>query len=152
MDFTTLWPYASFVLGSLFALLLQRLAYGLELKKDRRKEYWIRLLNSYQDFYHQTTQVIDLLRSGIQIPKEVYWNSMLLARKAAFDASFFDTTHPQRTERMKAITTQLLRALQDERNEPSSLDDLGREIKDLRQEFLSESGYTLQSEGRRSAG
>lgn len=148
MDFGTLWPYASFVLGSLFALLLQRVAYGLALKKDQRKEYWIRVLNSYQDFYQQTTQLIDLVRSDVQIPKEVYWTSMSLARKAAFDASFFDTTHPERTERMKVITTQLLRTLQGESKDMLSLDQLEREIKDLRNQFLSESGHTLQPGGR----
>lgn len=141
-DLKTLWPVLSFVLGAAFAIVLQWVAHRLAVKRDQKKEYWIRFLNSYQDFYQQTTQLIDLLRSDLQVPREVYWSAMALARKAAYDASFFDEAHPARTERMKRITMELLRRLEGETDQVTSLDELEREINELRERFLLQRGYT----------
>lgn len=105
------WPYVSFVLGALFAFLLQWVAYRLSVRKDQEKEYWIRKLNSYQDFHHHASQLIELVDSGVVIPEDVYWQSISLARKAAYDAGFYDRSRPKRTAKMKAITIDLIRLL-----------------------------------------
>ena len=57
----SIWPYLSFSLGVIFALFLQWISYRLSFRKDQRREYWIRKLNSYQDFYQHTMQLIGLL-------------------------------------------------------------------------------------------
>ncbi len=107
-----IWPYISFIFGAMFALVLQWVSYRLSFRKDQRREYWIRKLNSYQDFYQHTTQIIGLLDLKVSIPENVYWQSITLARKAAYDAEFYDRTHHERTTKMKNITLDLIRLLQ----------------------------------------
>jgi dipeptidase len=136
----SIWPYISFILGSIFALLLQWVSYHLSFKKDQKKEYWMRKLNSYQDFYQHTTQLIALLRSNVSIPENVYWQSIALARKAAFDAAFFDTGHRQRTERMQDVTVALITALQSSNRSQENLETLHSEIEGIQQSFCEEEG------------
>lgn len=152
MDSTTIWPYLSFVLGSLFAVFLRWVSQALALRRDKRKEYWIRVLNSYQDFYQQTIQLIDLVRSDVDIPTGVYWDSMSLARKAAFDASFYDQGHPERTEEMKTITTKLLRILEGRESEIRQVEKLERRVEQIREEFLEESSAYQKSGYARYSG
>lgn len=118
------WPYISFILGAIFALVMQWVSYRLSFRKDQRREYWIRKLNNYQDFYQHTTQLIGLLSSKVSIPDNVYWQSISLARKAAYDAVFYDISHPERTDKMKAITLDLIQVLQSNEQEPIRLEFL----------------------------
>ncbi len=95
----------------------------------------MRRLNSYQDWYQQCTQFIDLLYgrafpqvtverlneraaetssnefarylTHTNIPSIVAWNSLMAARKAAYDASFFDPSHRERTKVMQGVTLML---------------------------------------------
>jgi hypothetical protein len=129
------WPYLSFVLGAVFAVVLQWISARLAFKKDREKEYWIRMLNSYQDFYQHTTQVVDLLKAEIQIPEHVYWQSLTLARKAAFDASFFDREHPERTRTMQTITLELIRCLCGKDSSVSELRGIEERVESVRLDF-----------------
>ncbi len=131
------WPYISFLLGAIFALVLQWVSYRLSFRKDQRKEYWIRKLNSYQDFYQHTTQLIGLLDSKVSIPDNVYWQSISLARKAAYDAAFYDRPHPERTDKMEAITLELVDKLQPGRRELGRLDLIER-IEEIIKEFYHE--------------
>lgn len=141
------WPYFSFLLGAIFALVLQWISYRLSFKKDQRKEYWIRKLNSYQDFYHHTTQLIDLLNSNISIPQNVYWQSISSARKAAYDAIFYDKTHPERTSKMKDITLDTIQLLlyrieghekTTEECTTDKLQELTKQIEDIQASFYEE--------------
>lgn len=134
----SIWPYISFLLGAIFALFLQWISYRLSFRKDQRREYWIRKLNSYQDFYQHTMQLIGLLRSRVSIPDNVYWQSISLARKAAYDAAFYDTSHPERTEKMKTITLELLQMLKSNEQEPERLVELIERIEEIHREFYQE--------------
>ncbi len=134
----SVWPYISFILGAVFALAMQFISYRLSFKKDRRKEYWIRKLNSYQDFYQHTTQLIGLLGSKVSIPDNVYWQSISLARKAAYDAAFYDISHLERTDKMKTITLELVRILQSNAQAPERLQPLQKQIEDIQSNFYLE--------------
>ncbi len=134
----SIWPYISFILGAVFALAMQFISYRLSFKKDRRKEYWIRKLNSYQDFYQHTTQLIGLLGSKVSIPDNIYWQSISLARKAAYDAAFYDISHPERTDKMKTITLELVRILQSNKQVPERLQTLQKQIEDIQSNFYLE--------------
>jgi len=59
-----------FVLGALFSLVIQVLASRMALRRDQRKESWMRRLNSYQDFYQSTSQLLDLWRAGIDVSED----------------------------------------------------------------------------------
>jgi len=133
-----IWPYISFLLGAIFALFLQWISYRLSFKKDQRREYWIRKLNSYQDFYQHATQLIGLLRSRVSIPDNVYWQSILLARKAAYDATFYDRTHPERTDKMKNITLELIQILQQNNPDTEKLERLLKQIEEIQTSFYEE--------------
>ena len=132
------WPYISFILGAVFALVMQLISYRLSFKKDRRKEYWIRKLNSYQDFYQHTTQLIGLLGSRVSIPDNIYWQSISLARKAAYDAAFYDISHTERTDKMKTITLDLVRILQSNEQVPERLQTLQKQIEEIQSNFYLE--------------
>lgn len=141
-----MWPYVSFLLGTIFALVLQWVSYRLSLRKDREKEYWIRKLNGYQDFHHQMTQLIELLESDVQIPENVFWPSISYARKAAFDAVFYDRAHADRTERMKTITVNLIKLFNTKKYSKQDLDKLHKEVEEIRAEFYLEE-TSLPKEG-----
>ncbi|MDP3670522.1 MAG: hypothetical protein WA191_12070 [Telluria sp.] len=112
MNSTQVWPYVSFVIGVAFSLLAQWISYRLSFKKDQKKEYWIRKLNSYQDFHQHVNQLIGLLRTNTAIPENAFWQSISLARKAAFDTAFFDWKNPERAKQMENITHGLINAYQ----------------------------------------
>ena len=133
-----IWPYISFLLGAIFALFLQWVSYRLSFKKDQRREHWIRRLNSYQDFYQHTSQLIGLLKSKVSIPDSVYWQSISLARKAAYGAAFYDRSHPERTDKMKAITLELVRLLQQNNPDTEKLERLPKQIEEIQTNFYGE--------------
>jgi hypothetical protein len=97
--------YASFTVSGATALFVVYMGYRF----GQRREYWIRRLNSYQDFYHQASQLVDLLDTGEVVPESVRWPAIGAARKAAYDAAFFDPDQADLTEEMKAITIDLVR-------------------------------------------
>lgn len=132
------WPYISFVLGAAFALVMQWVSYRLSFRKDQRREYWIRKLNSYQDFYQHTTQLIGLVGSKVSIPDNVYWQSISLARKAAYDAAFYDISHPEQTDKMKAITLDLIQILQSNKQERERLQILQKQVEEIQAKFYLE--------------
>ncbi len=132
------WPYISFILGAIFALVMQWVSYRLSFRKDQRREYWIRKLNSYQDFYQHITQLIGLLGSNVSIPDNVGWQSISLARKAAYDAAFYDIMHPERTDKMKAITLQLVQIIQSNKQERESLQILQKQVEEIQANFYLE--------------
>ena len=134
----TVWPYISFILGAVFALVMQWVSYRLSFRKDQRREYWIRKLNSYQDFYQHTTQLIGLLGSKVSIPDNVYWQSISLARKAAYDAAFYDISHPERTDKMKAITLDLIQIFQSNKQERERLQILQKQVEEIQANFYLE--------------
>jgi len=133
-----IWPYISFLLGAIFALVLQWVSYQLSFRKDQRREYWIRKLNSYQDFYHHVTQLIELLDSKVKIPENVVWQSISLARKAAFDAVFYDRIHSSRTEKMKSITLRLIGLFETKSYSADDLQKLRKQIEEIRTRFYEE--------------
>jgi len=94
----------------------------------------MRKLNSYQDFYQHTTQLLGLLRSNVSIPENVFWQSIALARKAAFDATFFDPGRLKRTERMQDVTLGLISMLDTSRG-ADKLVTLQAEVKYIQRSF-----------------
>lgn len=130
------WPYISFILGAVFALALQWISYYLAFKKDKRKEYWIRKLNSYQDFYQHATQLIDLMELETQIPTDVFWQSISAARKAAYDAKFYDLSNVEQANKMIEITRKLIRLRG--HPPPDGMEPLRHEIDDVQSNFYSE--------------
>jgi hypothetical protein len=129
------------MLGTIFALILQWVSYRLSFRKDQRKEYWIRKLNSYQDFYHHTAHLIELLGSKVSIPDNVYWQSISLARKAVYDAAFYDKTHLNRTDKMKAITLQLIEISKSEERNQKYLNSIAKQIEKMIEEFYHEEKF-----------
>lgn len=131
-------PYISFLLGAIFALFLQWISYRLSFKKDQRKEYWIRKLNSYQDFCQHANNLLGLLMSKISIPDNVYWQSISLARKAAYDAYFYDRIHPERTGKMMDITLEIIRIIQLNNTDMETLERLIKKIEKIQISFYKE--------------
>lgn len=133
------WPVVSFAFGAVFGLFLQWLSHRLALRREMAKEYWIRKLNSYQNFYQYVTQLLDLLLSGVSLPEEILWQSISEARKAAYDASFYDVAHRDRTERMIDITRRLVQ-LHSVRDEDEKLRNLRQNVQEIYREFRYEEG------------
>lgn len=95
-------------LGAILAIVGSIITQAYQNRRNKRNEYWIRKLNSYQDFYQHTLQLCKLLISFSSIPDQIFWNSISAARKAAFDASFYDKEQKKRTRRMEEITYELV--------------------------------------------
>jgi len=140
-----IWPYISFLLGVIFALFLQWVSYRLSFKKDQRREHWIRKLNSYQDFYQHTTQLVGLLKSKVSIPDSVYWESISSVRKAAYDAAFYDRSLPERTDKTKAITLELVRLLQQNNPDTEKLERLLKQIEKIEKKYGEEKLLTKET-------
>lgn len=83
-----LWPSSEFIFGSVFTLFLVWIGHRLASKEGKDKERWVRVLNSYQDFYQNTTQLIDLLKLEHSVTESVFWQLILSARKTAYDIDF----------------------------------------------------------------
>jgi len=139
-----IWPYISFILGAFFGIVYQWISYILSFRKDQRKEYWIRKLNSYQDFYHHTTQLVDLLRSEVKIPEALFWQTISFARKAAYDADFYDLLNSQRTESMKKITIDLIYLYQSGTMNNDNLTKLMEKIRKIQITFYNEEKLLLK--------
>lgn len=144
------WPIISFFSGLLFSLFMQWMSYRLSFKKDQKKEYWIRKLNSYQDFCQHMNQLSDLLRTGIVVPDNIFWQSISLARKAAFDAEFFDCIHPDRPKEMQKITNSLIKIFQSKSLGPNDLDTIGREIEKIQTQFCEDENLSWETNCLRS--
>ena len=134
----TIWPYISFILGAFVSLLAQWISYRLSFKKDQKREYWIRKLNSYQDFFQHTNHIIGLLRNGISIPDNVFWQSVSLVRKAAFDAEFYDWANPNRPKEMQDITDLLIKAYQTNNKRSEDFDIIGKKIEAIQLQFYED--------------
>lgn len=132
------WPYISFILGVAISLLVQWISYRLSFKKDQKKEYWIRKLNSYQDFYQHVNQLVGLLRINTSVPDNVFWQSISLARKAAFDAAFFDWENPERPKQMEHITQALISAYQGKTLDDKMLNMFAEETQNIQYAFYED--------------
>ena len=130
---STFWPYVSFILGAIFALALQWISYRLAFKKDKRKEYWIRKLNSYQDFYHHPSQLVDLIDMESKIQGDVFWQSIFAARKAAYDARFYDLSNIELANEMIEITQELIHM--NGQRPPGGVDSFRQRINEIQSKF-----------------
>jgi hypothetical protein len=110
----------SFVLGATVALALQYVSYRF----TQRREYWIRRLNSYQDFCHHSAQLIDLLIAEVDVPKDRRWAAVADARKAAYDARYYDPDAPDRWTEMQQITLEMAVLAEGQRQDPRALTEL----------------------------
>ena len=119
-------------------MLVLWISYRLSFKKDQKREYWIRKLNSYQDFCQHTNQLIGLLRAGFSLPDNVFWQSILLARKAAFDAEFFDWAYPDRAKEMQAITDSLINLFQTKSIKSEAIETISKQIKSIQLQFYED--------------
>jgi hypothetical protein len=128
-----------FALGAIFSLFVQLVASRLALARDQRKESWMRRLNSYQDFFQSTRQLLDLWRAGIAVSEDRAWGILLVARKAVYD--------PERGElaqRMQALSVDLLLLVDSDPRDPEQLDRLAAESEEVLGAFL-ESEPSLRS-------
>jgi hypothetical protein len=139
-----IWPYLSFILGALFGIFYQWISYLLSFRKDQRKEFWIRKLNSYQDFYHHTSQLIDLLRLEVKVPEDIFWQAISSARKAAYDASFYDLSNLNRTENMKKITSDIVIIYQSGTTNMENLAELKEHIGKIQESFYNQENLLLK--------
>lgn len=62
----------------------------------------------------------------------------MLARKAAYDAAFYDRSHPERTDKMKAITLELVRLRQQNNPDTEKLERLPKQIEEIQTNFYGE--------------
>ncbi len=127
---TAVWPVLSFFLGATIAFALQYVSYRF----TQRREYWVRRLNSYQDFCHQSAQLVDLLIAGIDVPSDRCWAAVADARKAAYDAEFYDPDSRERWTEMQQITIELAALAADGQKDPPVLKDLERRIDAFRED------------------
>lgn len=128
-------------LGAALALIGSIVTQAYQNLRNKKNEYWIRKLNSYQDFYQHTSQLCNLIESLVQLPDAVFWGSISAARKAAFDANFYDKKHPDRTGKLTAITSELVYiyiAKPEEQKE--IIKNLIDQIDNVMQEFRKEEG------------
>lgn len=128
-----------FSLGAAFAVVLQLFVSNLTLTREKRKEAWVRKLNSYENFYRAMTHTIDLMLAGVAIPDDQLWSALLDARKSAYDATSYDPSHAGRTKQMRELTLELLVDQQVEVDN-ELLADLRRRVAELRDEFYAEEG------------
>jgi hypothetical protein len=140
----------TFVLGALFAVVIQVLVSRMTLARDQRKESWMRRLNSYQDFYQSTSQLLDLWRAGIDVSDDRSWDILMTARKAAYDAAVYDPDQRDQAERMQALSVELVRLAQEDQRDPEQLNQLAAESRAILDTFIA--GETalrlLRSSGR----
>ena len=129
-----------FGLGAAFAVVLQLFASQLTLAREKRKEAWVRRLNSYENFYRAMTHVIDLLIADLQIPDEQLWAALLDARKSAYDATSYDVAHGGRTTQMRELTLELLLLHQKQDCGRQRLFELRGKVTKVRDEFYAEEG------------
>lgn len=125
-----------FVLGALFSLVIQVLASRMALTRDQRKEGWMRRLNSYQDFYQATSQLLDLWRAGIDVSEDRSWDILMAARKAAYDAAVYDPERRHLAERMQVLSVELLRLADDDQRDPERLNELAIESQAILDAFV----------------
>lgn len=109
---------------------------GLAWRREKRREAWIRKLNSYENFYRAVAQLVDLQLSGAEIPDDQFWASVGEARKAAYDATPYDPTSPERTKKMRDLSLEL--ALSPEDHDEKRLIAISAEAERLRRAFFSE--------------
>jgi hypothetical protein len=107
------------VLGALF---------GYELSK--RREAWIRRLNSRQDFYQEALGLVDLLASGVNLPAEYMWGRISAATKAAYDGAFFGLPAAI-AEEMRSVVLELARRASGEPEQTVTLEALRTRIRAL---------------------
>lgn len=129
-----------FVLGALFAVFLQVFISRLAFTREKRREAWIRKLNSYENFYRALTQLIDLRVADVDVPQEQLWVALADARKAAYDGESYDPDAQQRTERMRQITLEFLIAEQRGETTAEKLAAWRRETREIRDQFYKEEG------------
>lgn len=141
----------TFVLGALFSLVIQVLASRMALTRDQRKESWMRRLNSYQDFYQSTSQLLDLWRAGIDVSEDRSWGILMAARKAAYDAAVYDPDRHDQAERMQVLSVELLRLAQDDQRDPEHLNQLVAESRAILDAFVDgETALRLLRPSRRA--
>lgn len=127
-----------YMFGLINGLVFQWISYYLFFRKNQKQEHWIRILNSYQDFDQHSTQLIELLKSGISVPDDVFWQSVLLTRKAAYDANFFDKSNPDRTNKMKTVSLTLIQIFHQDTHDTTELDELMEQINEIQTSFYEE--------------
>ncbi|MDQ3933624.1 MAG: hypothetical protein M3340_03225 [Actinomycetota bacterium] len=134
---------AVFALGAVFAVALQLFISRLTLEREKRKEAWIRKLNSYENFYRAMTGLIDLVSAGVRVPEQQFWEAMVDARKSAYDAASYDAENPERTARMRQLTLDLVLAYQGGELDGERLRELREETEAIRSGFYSEERAAL---------
>lgn len=127
-----------FALGASFAFVLQLFVSRLALSREKRKEAWVRKLNSYENFYRAMTNVIDLLLAGVGLPDERLWDSLADARKSAYDAASYDPINGSRAARMQQLTLEVLLFHQEGGWDQEDLRVLRNEVEDIRAGFYAE--------------
>lgn len=128
--------FVIFFLGAAFSLVIQVLASRLALMRDQRKEGWMRRLNSYQDFYQSTSQLLDLWRAGIDVSEDRSWGILMAARKAAYDAAVYDPEQRHHAEQMQVLSVELLRLVRVDHRDPEHLDQLVAESQAILDAFF----------------
>lgn len=96
--------YLGVLVGAVVAFSAQWVAYYFA----KRREYWIRRLNSFQDFYQHSMNLLDLLEADLVVPQNLWDESLRGARKAAYDADIYAPDRTDLTKRMKAISQSLV--------------------------------------------
>ncbi len=110
----------------------------------------MRRLNSYQDFYQSTSQLLDLWRAGIDVSEDRSWGILMAARKAAYDAAVYDPDRRHQAERMQALSVELLRLAQDDQRDSEHLNQLAAESQAILDAFIEGEAALplLRSSGR----
>ena len=70
---------------------------------------------------------------GSQIPYDVFWKSIYAARKAAYDAKFYDLSNAVQANEMIEITKKLIHT--NGHRPPDGIDSIRQEIDEIRAKF-----------------
>lgn len=85
------------------------LSITLQTWREKRREYWVRKVNTYEHFYRYGNQIIDLLtlfdENFQDWPK--FWDFYFRVNDAYYDASFYDRKHLKRVQRIKEVCAEI---------------------------------------------
>jgi hypothetical protein len=99
--------YNLFLIISPYIILVLMLI--LQIWREKRREYWIRKVNTYEHFSRYGNQVKDLLSvfSEKYQDWQIFWEFYFKMKEASQDAVFYDKNHTERVHKMRKVCEQI---------------------------------------------
>lgn len=99
--------YNLFLITSPYIILALMLI--LQIWREKRREYWIRKVNTYEHFFRYGNQVMDLLSvfSEKYQDWQIFWEFYFKMKEASQSAVFYHKNHTDRVHKMRKVCEQI---------------------------------------------